>query len=80
MVSRWPKRRTMGNEQNTKTEDGSQSAVVVVSPLVIAFIQGAKWWEYQSTRFTMWQSDQSLAQTEALKKEKDKTLGKLSKS
>ncbi len=25
-----------------------------------AFVSGAKWWEYESTKFTMWPSDQRL--------------------
>ena len=33
-----------------------------------AFVAGAKWWEYHSTKFTMWQSDQHLAMAEALKR------------
>jgi len=31
----------------------------------IAFIKGAKWWEYHSTKGTMWQSDQALVAEEA---------------
>ena len=30
-----------------------------------AFVEGAKWWEYEKTRFTMWQSDQQKAEREA---------------
>lgn len=33
-----------------------------------AFVAGAKWWEYYSTRFTMWSSDISLAEIEAEKR------------
>ena len=33
-----------------------------------AFVAGAKWWEYHSTDFTMWQSDQRLAEVEAEKR------------
>jgi len=36
-----------------------------------AFVAGAKWWEYHKTGFTMWQSDQSLAEIEADKKYKE---------
>lgn len=43
--------------------------------LVIAFLQGAKWWEYKSRGFTMWQSDQSDALNEAEKKRANGTLG-----
>ena len=30
-----------------------------------AFVAGAKWWEYHSTKATMWQSDQRLSEEEA---------------
>ena len=33
-----------------------------------AFVAGAKWWEFNSTGFTMWQSDQRLAEEEATKR------------
>jgi hypothetical protein len=36
--------------------------------LVIAFVQGARWWEYEKTHFTMWQADQNKALAEARKK------------
>ena len=35
---------------------------------VMAFVAGAKWWEYHTTQFTMWQSDQRLAEKEAIKR------------
>lgn len=43
--------------------------------LVVAFIQGAKWWEHNKTGATMWQSDQNLAEVEALKRAELHTLG-----
>lgn len=43
--------------------------------LCYAFIQGAKWWEYHSTKFTMWQSDQNLAWTQAVKLLNNHVLG-----
>jgi len=30
-----------------------------------AFVDGAKWWEYYTTAFTMWPSDRQLAEEEA---------------
>jgi len=30
-----------------------------------AFVNGAKWWEYHATGFTMWQSDRDLTEDEA---------------
>ena len=47
-----------------------------VSPLVIAFVQGAKWWEYNKTNFTMWQGDQAEAEYEAIRRLVNGTLGK----
>ncbi len=47
-----------------------------VSPLVVAFIQGAKWWEWKQTGATMWQSDQNEALEEAEGRERRGTLGK----
>ena len=44
--------------------------------LIISFVQGAKWWEYRSTKFTMWQSDVILAEEEAIRRSKGGTLGK----
>ena len=44
--------------------------------LLVAFVQGAKWWEYQSTGATMWQSDAILAEEEASRKFKNGKLGK----
>jgi formylmethanofuran dehydrogenase subunit E len=46
-----------------------------LSPLVWAFLNGAKWWEYVSTGATMWQSDQNRAMQEALRHEAEGTLG-----
>ena len=50
--------------------------IVSDKSLIIAFVQGAKWWEYHSTKFTMWQSDMLLAEEEAVRKLKGGTLGK----
>jgi len=44
--------------------------------LIIAFIQGAKWWEYYKEDATMWQSDQDLAEAEALRRFENDTLGR----
>ena len=49
--------------------------------LVVAFVQGAQWWEWQS-RFvangaTMWPSDRDLATAEAEQRERDGRLGKV---
>jgi len=33
-----------------------------------AFVEGAKWWEFQKTGATMWQSDRDLTEQEAEKR------------
>ena len=33
-----------------------------------AFVAGAKWWEFESTGFTMWDSDITDAEDEAVKR------------
>jgi DNA-directed RNA polymerase subunit RPC12/RpoP len=45
--------------------------------LIISFVQGAKWWECHQTGATMWQSDQHIAEKEAIRRSKNETLGKL---
>ena len=44
--------------------------------LVIAFVQGASWWEYHKTKATMWMSDKNLAEEEAVSRLINDTLGK----
>lgn len=34
--------------------------------LIVAFVQGARWWEFAKTGATMWQSDQADAFDEAV--------------
>jgi hypothetical protein len=43
--------------------------------LIIAFIQGAKWWESHKNGATMWQSDQNLAADMAKKRLAKGSLG-----
>jgi len=43
---------------------------MIRNKLIQAFVDGAKWWEFTSCGGTMWQSDQRLAEKEALKKYK----------
>ena len=52
---------------------------IKITSLEIAFVQGAKWWEFKSTRGTMWQSDQRVTEAEALIRIQNGTLGKLPK-
>lgn len=44
--------------------------------LIIAFVQGALWWEYHETGATMWSSDQRLAEDEAEARLAEGSLGK----
>ena len=43
--------------------------------LLIAFVQGAQWWEWHKTGATMWQSDRDLAERQAEERLKNETLG-----
>lgn len=43
--------------------------------MLIAFVQGAKWWEGVTTGATMWQEDQNDAYKEAQRKLADGKLG-----
>lgn len=52
--------------------DGS----VTPDSLIIAFVQGAQWWEYHKTGATMWASDRDQAESEAEKRTVNGTLGK----
>lgn len=44
-------------------------------PLIIAFLQGAKWWEFRKSNATMWQSDQALAVQKAIDMKAEGRLG-----
>lgn len=43
--------------------------------LKLAFVQGAKWWEFRTVGATMWQSDQETAYEVAKVRLKNGTLG-----
>lgn len=51
-------------------------AEITEQQLLTSFVQGAKWWEYHQTKFTMWQSDQQLAYKAAEEKLAAGSLGK----
>ena len=55
--------------------DAKPNETIPDERLVNAFVQGAKWWEWHKTNCTMWQSDQALAEAEALKLLAAGTLG-----
>jgi hypothetical protein len=65
---------------DTKKSAGEPSSPVACSALLIAFVQGAAWWEYHQTKATMWQSDRRLAEEEATRREENGTLGVLPNS
>lgn len=44
--------------------------------LIVAFVQGAQWWEYHKTAATMWASDRDQAEGEAETRATNGTLGK----
>ena len=62
---------------DTKKSAGEPSSPAACSALLIAFVQGAAWWEYHQTKATMWQSDRRLAEEEATRREENGTLGVL---
>ena len=45
--------------------------------LITAFVQGARWWEYEQSKATMWASDERKAEAEAQCRLENGTLGKL---
>jgi hypothetical protein len=49
---------------------------VTPDTLIVAFVQGAQWWEYHKTGATMWASDRDQAEGEAEKRVSNGTLGK----
>lgn len=53
----------------------SDSEMDLNDRLVIAFVQGAKYWEYRITQGTMWQRDQSICENEAKSRLRSGTLG-----
>jgi hypothetical protein len=65
-----PKRR------NTRRRS-SATCSATADELIIAFVQGAQWWEYQSRKATMWPSDRDIAELEAKCRASKGTLGKL---
>lgn len=56
-------------------KDISELLDLVDTVRIIAFVQGAKWWEYCSTGGTMWQRDQIKTEEEARRRLQNKTLG-----
>ena len=54
----------------------SVNGSVTPDAMIVAFVQGAQWWEYHKTGATMWASDRDQAEGEAEKRASNGTLGK----
>jgi len=64
-------------DKNIAPDAGKRVVDDEPTSLVIAFVQGAAWWEYHQTKATIWQSDRRLAEEEAARREQNGTLGVL---
>ena len=60
----------------TQCKNKNTFSVSIFSSEEIAFVQGAKWWEFKSTGGTMWNSDRREAEREAVERKKKGILGK----
>jgi len=65
-TSKTPEPSTLASATGSETPDA----------LIVAFVQGAKWWEYHQTGATMWASDQDQAEGHAEEMARNGTLGK----
>ncbi len=63
-------------EQPGALPSASVSGSVTQDALIVAFVQGAQWWEYHKTGATMWPSDRDQAEGEAETRAANGTLGK----
>ena len=54
---------------------GAAPCSVTPNALIVAFVQGAQWWEHHKTGATMWASDRNEAEAAACFKAMDGTLG-----
>lgn len=61
-----------GAEAHSLQRHGS----VTPDALIVAFVQGAQWWEYHKSGATMWGSDRDEAEGAAQKRAANGTLGK----
>ena len=58
-----------------KTTPEQPARVITEEMLVIAFVQGSKWWEYEKTGCTMWATDQNSAEVAAKRRLQSGRLG-----
>lgn len=71
----------MKNTENIETPKpcaGFAPAPCSATPnaLIVAFVQGAQWWDFVQTGATMWTSDRNKAEGEAETRASNGTLGK----
>ena len=55
---------------------GAAHGSVTPDAFIVAFVQGAMWWEYEKTGATMWPSDRDHAEAKAEYMAMTGTLGK----
>ena len=63
-------------DQSAPSSLAAPAGSVTPDALIIAFVQGAQWWEYHKTSATMWASDRDQAEGEAKIRLSNGTLGK----
>ena len=66
----------MRDARQAQSELAAPAGSVTPDALIVAFVQGAQWWEYHKTGATMWASDRDRAEGEAEKRAANGTLGK----
>jgi len=66
---------SVGNAE-AQPSSAPSSGSVTPDTLIVAFVQGAQWWEYHNTGATMWASDRDQAEGEAETRAANGTLGK----
>jgi hypothetical protein len=54
-------------DDSYQPSDMAQEFAAAKDELLVAFVKGAKWWEFHKSGGTMWQSDQHLAEEEGAK-------------
>jgi hypothetical protein len=73
--NRWRPCRRCGATGKPRLPARTDAWDAVPSGTVVAFVQGAEWWECHQTKATMWQSDRRIAEEEAARRERNGTLG-----
>ena len=74
---RTERRRAEAIDRELATPKPPAPEAVTLDALIIAFVQGAHWWEHRKTGATMWASDRDIAEAEAKTRTANGTLGKL---